>query len=135
MKRLRAEPSLIERAVEEMLRYCGPGRHTTSRFALQDTEFLGQRIPAGEMIMASLQSANHDPNQFEEPGRFDIYRTPNGGDDRDQPLAEAPARPALGSESLLSEVADGPAHPRAGAAPRGGVIALPFCVEPNHRHS
>jgi cytochrome P450 len=77
LERLRADPSLIERAVEEMLRYCGPVRHTTSRFALQDTEFLGQLIPAGEMIMASVLSANHDPDQFEEPGRFDITRTPN----------------------------------------------------------
>jgi cytochrome P450 PksS len=52
-------------------------RHTTSRFALEDTEFLGQRIPAGEMIMASLLSANHDPEQFSEPERFDITRSPN----------------------------------------------------------
>jgi cytochrome P450 PksS len=77
LERLRAEPALIESAVEEMLRYCGPVRHTTSRFALQDTEFLGQTIPAGEMIMASLLSANHDPEQFAEPERFDITRTPN----------------------------------------------------------
>jgi cytochrome P450 len=77
LERLRAEPALIESAVEEMLRYCGPVRHSTSRFALQDTEFLGQTIPAGEMIMASLLSANHDPEQFAEPERFDITRTPN----------------------------------------------------------
>jgi cytochrome P450 PksS len=77
LERLRAEPALIESAVEEMLRYCGPVRHSTSRFALQDTEFLGQTIPAGEMIMASLLSANHDPEQFTEPERFDITRTPN----------------------------------------------------------
>lgn len=77
LERLRANPSLIEPAVEEMLRYCGPVRHTTSRFALRDVEFQGQRIPAGEMIMASLLSANHDPEQFAEPERFDITRTPN----------------------------------------------------------
>ncbi|MFL5349208.1 MAG: cytochrome P450 [Hyalangium sp.] len=77
LERLRAHPSLIEPAVEEMLRYCGPVRHTTSRFALRDTEFQGQRIPAGEMIMASLLSANHDPEQFAEPERFDITRAPN----------------------------------------------------------
>lgn len=77
LERLRAEPALLESAVEEMLRYCGPVRHTTSRFALHDTEFLGQTIPAGEMIMASLLAANHDPEQFAEPGRFDIARSPN----------------------------------------------------------
>jgi cytochrome P450 len=77
LERLRAQPSLIEPAVEEMLRYCGPVRHTTSRFALQDTEFQGQLIPAGQLIMASLLSANHDEEQFAEPSRFDISRTPN----------------------------------------------------------
>lgn len=77
LERLRAEPALIEPAVEEMLRYCGPVRHTTNRFALQDTEFLGQLIPTGELIVASLLSANHDPEQFPEPERFDITRTPN----------------------------------------------------------
>jgi cytochrome P450 len=77
LERLRAQPSLMESAVEEMLRYCGPVRHTTSRFTLQDTEFLGQLIPAGQMIMASLLSANHDAEQFTEPERFDITRTPN----------------------------------------------------------
>ncbi len=77
LERLRANPSLIEPAVEEMLRYCGPLRNSTSRFALQDTEFQGQLIPAGQMIVALLLSANHDPEQFPEPERFDITRTPN----------------------------------------------------------
>ncbi|HEX8704083.1 MAG TPA: cytochrome P450 [Myxococcaceae bacterium] len=77
MERLRANPALIEPALEEMLRYCGPVRHSTSRFALQDTEFRGQLIPAGEMIMAGVLSANHDPEQFEAPERFELTRTPN----------------------------------------------------------
>ena len=77
LARLREDPSLMETAVEEMLRYCGPVRHTTSRFAVEELEFAGQRIPAGEMIVASLLSANHDAEQFPEPERFDIARTPN----------------------------------------------------------
>jgi cytochrome P450 PksS len=77
LERLRANPGLIEPAIEEILRYCGPVRHSTSRFALQDTEFRGQIIPAGEMIMAAVLSANHDPEQFEAPERFDLTRTPN----------------------------------------------------------
>jgi cytochrome P450 PksS len=77
LERLRASPALIEPGLEEMLRYCGPVRHSTSRFALQDTEFRGQLIPAGEMIMASLLSANHDPDQFEDPKRFELSRAPN----------------------------------------------------------
>jgi cytochrome P450 PksS len=77
LERLRANPALLEPAIEEILRYCGPVRHSTSRFAVQDTEFRGQLIPAGEMIMASVLSANHDPEQFDAPERFDITRTPN----------------------------------------------------------
>jgi len=77
LERLRANPALLDPAIEEILRYCGPVRHSTSRFAVQDTEFRGQLIPAGEMIMASMLSANHDPEQFDAPERFDITRTPN----------------------------------------------------------
>ncbi|MDC0713328.1 cytochrome P450 [Stigmatella sp. ncwal1] len=77
LERLRAEPALLDSAVEEMLRYCGPVKHSTSRFTLEDTEFHGERIPAGEMVVAGLVSANHDAEVFPEPERFDIARQPN----------------------------------------------------------
>ncbi|WP_434391270.1 cytochrome P450 family protein [Melittangium boletus] len=77
LERLRREPALIESAVEEMLRYRGPVETSTQRWAPQDVEFRGQVIPAGETILASLMAANHDPEQFPEPGRFDIAREPN----------------------------------------------------------
>jgi cytochrome P450 PksS len=32
---------------------------------------------AGDFVMLLLASANHDPEQFEDPERFDITRTPN----------------------------------------------------------
>ncbi len=77
LERLRARPALIESAVEEMLRYRGPVETTTQRWAVRDTEFHGQVIPAGEGVVASLLAANHDPEQFPEPERFDITREPN----------------------------------------------------------
>lgn len=77
LERLRAEPALLDSAVEEMLRYCGPVRHSTSRFTTEDTEFHGQHIPAGEMLVAGLLSANRDGDVFPEPERFDIGRQPN----------------------------------------------------------
>ncbi|WP_257458308.1 cytochrome P450 family protein [Archangium lipolyticum] len=77
LERLRANPALIESAVEEMLRYRGPVETTTHRWAAQDTEFHGQVIPKGETILASLLAADHDPEQFPEPERFDITREPN----------------------------------------------------------
>jgi cytochrome P450 len=77
LERLRQEPALIDSAVEEMLRYRGPVETTTQRWALEDVEFHGQVIPKGESILASLLSADHDPEQFPEPERFDIGREPN----------------------------------------------------------
>lgn len=77
LERLRADPSISEPAVEELLRYCGPQRNSTSRFAVEDTEFLGQVIPAGELIVTLLVAANHDADQFPEPERLDLTREPN----------------------------------------------------------
>ncbi|HYO59579.1 cytochrome P450 [Archangium sp.] len=77
LERLRARPALIDSAVEEMLRYRGPVETTTQRWAAQDVEFRGQVIRAGEAVVASLLAANHDPEQFPEPERFDITREPN----------------------------------------------------------
>ncbi len=77
LERLRADPALVEPAVEEILRYCGPVECTTQRWAPRDVDFRGQVIPTGETIVASLMAANHDPEQFPEPERFDITREPN----------------------------------------------------------
>jgi cytochrome P450 PksS len=74
---LRGRPALIGSGVEEMLRYCGPVKHSTARWALEDVEIAGQRIPAGEMVMALLLSANRDEERFPEPDRFDLARSPN----------------------------------------------------------
>jgi cytochrome P450 PksS len=76
-ERLRGDTSLLPGAVEEMLRYCSPSEMATARFALEDTVVCGQVVPAGEMVAVSLMAANHDPEVFPEPDRFDIGRTPN----------------------------------------------------------
>ena len=76
-ERLRADRGLMGSAVEEMLRYCSPVETSTARFTLVPTEICGQVIPAEEMVIAGLMSANHDPEVFAEPERFDVGRTPN----------------------------------------------------------
>ncbi|MFE8602486.1 cytochrome P450 family protein [Archangium violaceum] len=77
LERLRANPALIESAVEEMLRFRGPVETSTQRWATEELEFRGQVIPAGESVVASLLAADHDPEHFPEPERFDITREPN----------------------------------------------------------
>lgn len=77
MRELRDDPALIKTAVEEMLRYEGPVSATTMRWALEDIEWHGEVIPRGDLVLASLASADRDPSMFENPNQFDIHRTPN----------------------------------------------------------
>ncbi|HET7737945.1 MAG TPA: cytochrome P450 [Tepidiformaceae bacterium] len=74
--RLAADPSLIDSAVEEVLRYTSPVMHMT-RYATVDTAIRGQAIRAGERVAMWYPSANRDADIFPEPDRFDIGRTPN----------------------------------------------------------
>jgi len=76
LQKLKKNPSLINSAVEEMIRF------DTSvpfffRIAKQDLTIGGKEIAAGSVIALGLAAANHDPEKFEEPEVFDITRTPN----------------------------------------------------------
>ncbi|MDI1449985.1 cytochrome P450 [Polyangium sp. 6x1] len=76
-ERLVADPTLLESAIEEMLRYCGPVETTTYRFALEDVEMGGVTIRKDELVLASLLSADRDESRFPDPDRFDVGRKPN----------------------------------------------------------
>ena len=76
MQRLRTDPSLGPRAVEEMLRY-EPSVNTIARAAHADTTLGGKPIPAGSIMLCMAGAANRDPDIFPDPDRFDIARTPN----------------------------------------------------------
>ncbi len=78
MALLRRDPSLMEGAVEEFLRYTNPVEHGTPRFALEDLEIAGTRVRKGEMVILLLAAANRDEAVFREPDRFDILRRDNG---------------------------------------------------------
>ena len=73
LDKLRADPSLIKNAVEEMLRFDSPVQQT-GRIPMADIEFCGQMVPAKQSITPQLGSANHDPAVYDEPHRFDITR-------------------------------------------------------------
>jgi pimeloyl-[acyl-carrier protein] synthase len=74
-KKLAADPSLIANAVEEMLRYEAPIQNAFMRIAERDTTLLGDEVVEGEMVAALIGAANHDPEVFEDPDRFQIDRT------------------------------------------------------------
>ena len=73
---LRNDPSLVDSAVEEFLRYDGPVQ-ATGRVALEDVEIAGTVIEEGQIAMCLLAAANHDPAVFENPDALDITRQDN----------------------------------------------------------
>jgi cytochrome P450 len=73
--RLRAEPHLMPRAVEELMRYA-PIIQTVSRRAMSDVDLNGLRISRGTQVNLMLACANRDPERFPDPDRLDVSRQP-----------------------------------------------------------
>lgn len=71
-----ADPEIAPGLVEETFRVDGPAlaivRQSTRPFELS-----GTAIPAGARLYCMLHAANHDPEVFDAPGRFDPSRSPN----------------------------------------------------------
>jgi len=74
--RVLADPALLAAACEEFLRIASPGQ-VHARTATCDTEIHGQAIKAGERVLVSMASANHDPEAFECPNEVRLDRFPN----------------------------------------------------------
>ncbi|MFF5477948.1 cytochrome P450 [Streptomyces sp. NPDC012935] len=77
LARLRDDPALMPRAVEELLRHDSAFELTTWRFFDQDSELHGTGIPAGDSVIVSLCAANRDPSRFDDPDALDLDRSPN----------------------------------------------------------
>ncbi|HEY6577906.1 MAG TPA: cytochrome P450 [Rhizomicrobium sp.] len=73
LAKLKADPSLVNSAVEEVLRFEGPV-DITGRIASRDIEVGGCPIRKTQALTLSLRGANHDPAVFPQPHRFDIAR-------------------------------------------------------------
>jgi cytochrome P450 len=71
---LRADPELAPRAVEELIRWCGPQLLAFPRFTTRDVELSGVRIPRGEPVVAVIAAANRDPRSYPDADRLDITR-------------------------------------------------------------
>jgi cytochrome P450 len=76
LRALRTTPSLMESAVEEMLRY-EPGGSFILRVAIRDVELDGMCIAAGAMAIGLMAAINRDPRVFASPDSFNIRRSPN----------------------------------------------------------
>ena len=75
---LRSDFSLLDGAVEEMLRYDGPVETATVRFSAAPVPVGDQVIPPGEMVLIGLAAADRDPARYPDPDRFDIRRDTRG---------------------------------------------------------
>jgi cytochrome P450 len=71
---LRADPALVDHAVEELLRYLSIIQFGLPRIATEDVRVGGRWIRAGEPVVAVVMAANRDPDRFPEPDRLDVTR-------------------------------------------------------------
>jgi cytochrome P450 len=70
------ELDTMEMAVDELLRFDGPGRFLV-RHAKIDFELRGKTIKCGERVFLAISAANRDPEVFSQPDTLDLQRTPN----------------------------------------------------------
>ncbi|MFJ9842409.1 cytochrome P450 [Kitasatospora sp. NPDC101155] len=75
---LRADPSKIDEAVEEILRYVTVNQYEIFRTALEDLELGGETVKKGETVTVSLPAANRDPAKFGCPADLDLGRDTAG---------------------------------------------------------
>lgn len=77
LERLRREPNLVIRLVEEMLRYEPPVQILPNRVALADITIAGTTIQKGSPVILLLASGSRDPARFNDPDKFDPDRRNN----------------------------------------------------------
>jgi len=112
LEQIRQTPTLLPRAIEEIIRYMPPTQEipgdvkfAEGRMVTTDTSLGGQLIRAGEFVKVDHLSVNFDESVFTDPERFDITRNPNRHQSFGHgihfclgaPLARLEARAALGA--------------------------------------
>jgi cytochrome P450 len=71
---VRADPELIDVAIEEALRMDAPAQFMV-RTCRRPTELVGVPVDAGQKVLMCIGSANHDESRFEDPDAFRLDRT------------------------------------------------------------
>jgi cytochrome P450 len=98
---LAQRPELAMKAVEEVMRF-SPVIFGAMRMTTEDVRIADVMIPAGTFVMCNTAAANHDPDVYVEPERFDILR-------EDAPPMQtfgAGAHYCLGANLARREIAD-----------------------------
>ncbi|MGE3073444.1 MAG: cytochrome P450 [Dehalococcoidia bacterium] len=70
------DPSLLDGAIEEILRWVSPVHHM-ARTVTADVEIRGKTLKEGDRLIMWYGSVNRDEDIFSDPYTFDITRTPN----------------------------------------------------------
>jgi cytochrome P450 len=73
LEEVRADPKLVDPAIEEAARWHSPVG-TSTRQTTRDVELGGVKLEQGALVAAVLASANHDERNWSEPERYDIHR-------------------------------------------------------------
>jgi cytochrome P450 PksS len=74
---LQGDPSRLDLAVEEFLRFVSPVQFSKPRFVQRDVTLDGISLKKGDKVMAMIAAANMDPAANECPERLDLQRRPN----------------------------------------------------------
>ncbi len=76
-QRLRNDNSLLDTALEEVVRWDPPAQALNASVATEPIDLAGHTIPAGDSLTALVGAANRDPRVFPDPQVFRIERDPN----------------------------------------------------------
>lgn len=80
LRAVREDPDLMRAAVEELVRFDGSVENATFRYATEDVEYGGTRIPKGALVQIALSAANRDPLKFDAPDELNVTRPGNAQD-------------------------------------------------------
>jgi cytochrome P450 len=132
--RLKADPSLIPAAVDEMLRW-EPPLGVLPRIAPFDTVVAGSEVAKGEFILMGIASANRDERVHDSPDVFDIDREPTRvltfgfGSHHCPGTHLAKAQIAIGIERLLIRLPGLTLTDASAAQPSGAILRGPRALD------
>lgn len=75
---VRSDPSAVDIAIEELLRWSSVVQHALPRIAAREVSIGGIRIPRGATVLFSLVGANRDPSVFDSPDSMNIRQSRSG---------------------------------------------------------